>query len=170
MTNEQIVQLEHNRVNNLNMIYLIRDNNNWYRAYEWSAYLLEFYPKSLSDKPLKATKKHFNGINQDLVWVSLQPQSFDKYMPEAQYNKEASDDLIPVIIDLSLYNEINLLNYSEVLNKWKENIEIKPSESKQKSSSYNQNEKKVYKSSEIEQKILGFQYYNLEKEDLIKFI
>ncbi|WQJ53257.1 MAG: hypothetical protein [Wendovervirus sonii] len=169
MTNEEILKLENNRTQeNVNMIYLIKDNNNWYKAYEWSAFLLEFYPDSTAGKLLKPNKRHFSTIDTDLIYVSLQLPSLEKYAAGATYNKDIKDDLVPIIVDISKYKNLINANAKEVFNNWKNSIEIK--ETIKKLNTEPRPERKVFKSSEIEQKILSFQYYNLEKDDLINFI
>jgi len=136
MTNEEILKFEYNRSKeNLNTIYLVRDNNDWYKAYEWSAYLLEFYPKSLSDKKLNPTKKYYTGIKQELIWVSLKNTSFEKFLPEAQYPKDIKDDLIPVIVDLSSYPANNPnMSFLDILKEWKDTVTIKETTAKQQPS------------------------------------
>ena len=56
MSNKEKLQIENNRtIDNINVIYLFKDGGSaWYSAYEWSAYLMEFFPNDLPDnKSLK---------------------------------------------------------------------------------------------------------------------
>jgi hypothetical protein len=59
---EDIIKKERERnKDNIDKIYLFRDGNSvWYKAYEWSAYLMEFFPNNLKDK-LKPVHKYYKG-------------------------------------------------------------------------------------------------------------
>ena len=69
MSIEEIEKLENTRTpQNLNIVYLIKDNENspWYKAYELSAYYLEFYNKNIADNErLKDQHKQYNNINHE---------------------------------------------------------------------------------------------------------
>lgn len=132
----EIYDFEENRQYNSDK-YLIRfiREGNWWRAYEWSAYLAHNFPNSLDDKNrLSVTKKHYVELNKDLVVVGLQIKSFGKYLPGITTSESAftiNDGYIDV--DASEYfvgHEIKCDDCKVLLNSWKNKIEL--SEKKKK--------------------------------------
>ena len=62
MIDKKHIEKEKNRsIDNLNRIFLYKDENSgWYRAHEWSAYLVEFYNRNIDKKDrLKPIHKMF---------------------------------------------------------------------------------------------------------------
>ena len=89
--------------------YFIRffRNGNWWRAYEFSAYLSFKFPNNEKNgKKLSVINKHYSCINDDLIYVGLQQKSFKKYFP---YIKDIdllfSNEKDFVDIDVSEYKE-----------------------------------------------------------------
>ena len=101
-------------------IKLHKEGNFW-RAYEWSAYLCEFYPNSLSEnEKLKPTYKDVKGIDNSLIFVGFPTSSFKKFFPTID-NKDFFDDKDGVkLIDVSKeFDKIAFENIESLLNEWK---------------------------------------------------
>ena len=111
MSIEEIEKLENTRTpQNLNIVYLIKDNENspWYKAYELSAYYLEFYNKNIADNErLKVQHKQYNNIK--LVNVGLQFKSLQKFLPNIQINEENSNNHILQITLPTIPNELRII-------------------------------------------------------------
>lgn len=72
--------LEERNENNLYEIHFYFEGD-WWRAYEWSAYLATHY-KTSEVSSLVPTKKSWSGNEDGIVLVGLKTQSFKKYFPE----------------------------------------------------------------------------------------
>jgi len=181
MTAKEILNLEGNLESRVaeskNIIYLIRDSDSspWYKAYCWSAYLMEFYPNNLEDaKKLKPIKRQIKSEDSAiLVHVGLQLPSLSKYLPDVKADT-STPNLIRLIVDPTLYNDniISLNNY----NKWIETIPLKEDDNKSKnnknSSKPNPNSPftKLTTFTSIVKDIFRFDTYNKSQEDLLEFV
>lgn len=93
--------------------------NGWYRAYEWSAYLIHNYPNNLEDdKRLRPTHRYVKECDDSIISVGLKLNMINKFLPNAQYKIE--DEYIDVTIKLS----INENSSNDLLSKWKESVKI----------------------------------------------
>ena len=160
MSIEEIEKLENTRTpQNLNIVYLIKDNENspWYKAYELSAYYLEFYNKHIADNNIK------------LVNVGLQFKSLQKFLPDIQINEENSSNLILQIILPTIPNDLNLINYNEIVQNWKNTIPVKQDNQQQ-----NKKQTTIYSQpttfSSIMKDIISFSLYNRSEIELVQFI
>lgn len=120
-----ILTAEQRTEDNLFTIHLYRDGN-WWRAYNWSAYLCQNYPTKQSDKTLKPTRKQED--NNDIVFVGLQLNSFGSFLPDIAVTDETieSGHMQFDVREQYANSGINFSNYLETYNKWKNNCEIKP--------------------------------------------
>ena len=94
---------------------------NFWRAYEWSAYLCEFFPNGLSENDkLKPTYKEIKGVDGGIIFVGLPTSSFKKFFPSLE-NKDFFNDKDGVkLIDVSKeFNKIAFENIGNILNEWK---------------------------------------------------
>jgi len=153
------------RVKDQNTILLFKENGNsaWYRAYERSALLMEFYPNGLNENQrLKPTKKSIkiDDKSVEIIQVGIQLPSLDKYLPGVQPIADNSDI---VKIRIEPYDVIELQN-------WKDSIPLKENKPQQ----VKQNNPTVYSQpatfTSIMKAILGFQTYKKNEEELITFI
>lgn len=106
-------------------IRLIKEGD-WYRAYDWSAYLCNNYKNEKLKDRLKPTHlKQKNG--DETVFVGLQPKSFEKYLPKSVEPKTIENGIIvyDVVNYFSLIPDFNIKNYEDILKKWMEDIPIK---------------------------------------------
>lgn len=101
-------------------IKLHKEGNFW-RAYEWSAYLCEFFPNGLSENDkLKPTYKEVKGVDNGLIFVGFPTSSLKKFFPTID-NKDFFNDKDGVkLIDVSKeFSEIAFENIDNLLNDWK---------------------------------------------------
>ena len=60
MTISEIIELESNRkeADQWNVVHLVKENGEWYRAHDWSAWLMSVFPfGEAQNKPLHITAK-----------------------------------------------------------------------------------------------------------------
>ena len=116
-------------------IKLYKEGNFW-RAYEWSAYLCEFFPNGLQEnEKLNPTYKDVKGIDNGLIFVGLPTPSFKKYLPTIE-NKDFFNDKNGVkIIDASKeFEKIAFDDIGNLLNEWKKKCKIALPKSEKSSS------------------------------------
>ena len=173
MTLQEKIFLAEKRTNqNLNKIYLFRDSetSTFYKAYEWSAYLLEFLSNDLNEKNrLKPTKKQIKDTENFIIKVGFPITSLDKFCkPELIENKIVSEDQSIMIILKLNDNSINETTYEQLLNNWKDSIQIKQSQNTK------QNNINVFSQPvtilSIMSDILKFNAYGKSEDQLIEFI
>lgn len=168
---EEILKIENNRTNdNFDKIYLFLDNGGpWYKAYEWSAYLMEFYPENTGDK-LKPTKRTYKGVKTDLVHVSIQLKSIDKYLP-GKIIVEQNEGIIVLSVDPKKYIDNNKENFLDKLKTWKNTIELSTKSDK---SSANREQNNIFGSPasffKIMKRIMVYDTYGKTEADLRDFI
>lgn len=109
--------------NDLYTIYLYSDKGGWYRAYEWSAYLCEFFPNGLTEKERLTVNKKALDNNETFVFVGLRQEHFAKFLPNIDVKVE--DGLMKIDVKSFFENNFNLENYQEKLNEWKSLFKIK---------------------------------------------
>lgn len=128
MTKNEIIESEV-RTSNEDLfkinLYLV---DGWWRAYEWSAYLLCFYPNGLKDSErLKCTRKRVAKTENGIVFNGLKMSSFPKYIPD--YNINENDSLNgeeKIVINVEgKYENITFETYKQIFNEWKDGIEYK---------------------------------------------
>ena len=127
MKYEEVFKVEERTLDNFKQIHLYSEGN-WWRAYEWSAYLCSIFPSTLDkNSRLIATRKITN-LNEDgIVFVGLQLKSFEKYLPSVyEKNLITEIDSKHMMIDVSsLITNIDFNEYISMLKEWKQGIELK---------------------------------------------
>lgn len=178
MKTSDIQQLEKRTPETLNNIYLIRDsvNSPWFKAYEFSAYLLEFYPSGLDENSrLKATHKKYG--NSTMINVGLQIKSLKKYLPDIELTAEnvkadEHNNFLILQVNLGNYDNINIDNYSTTLNEWKSAVDITQHKSNKddnkpaSSTVYSQ----PYTFASIMKNILTYRTDNKSLDELLEYI
>lgn len=175
MSNKEKIEKEHKRTKDiLNVIYLFRDGNSpWYSAYEWSAYLLEFYPNGLSDdKRLKVTRKTQKDLDDSYIKVGFQLPSLKKYLPNIDVTN-VEEDIIRIVINL--YDDSTIENYEEKLKTYKDTLDIKEnSNTNNQIKSITNKSNNIYNNpvtfAHIMKEIISYNTYNKTEDDLIEFI
>lgn len=175
MSNKEKLQIENNRtIDNINVIYLFKDGGSaWYSAYEWSAYLMEFFPNDLPDnKRLKPTHRIQKDIDNSYIKVGLQLPSLQKYVPNIQV-QNVNENI--VILKINLYNDLSFNNYIEKLQTWKDSVKIKdtPENSEYTNKTTNKSNN-VFNNPitfvQIMKQIISYDTYDKNEEDLREFI
>lgn len=115
-------------------LYVIHfyNENGWWRAYEWSAYLCENFPNR--EENLRATKRKVKECEDGMIYVGLQMMSFKKYLPslETKISGEISDDIMSLDIRDFFVDEFTFDNYKTLLREWKESVDFKIEENRSK--------------------------------------
>lgn len=114
-------------------IYLIPEGD-WYRPYEWSAYLLNNVPSKRvqENKPLKITKKKNSAFKEDgMIYSGLKESFFPNYLPENFETKPikfGDNDLLVIdVAECFKENNITFEEYPKLLKDFKETVEFFPS-------------------------------------------
>lgn len=177
MTTLEKIEIERKRDSeNLNKIILFRDGGSpWYTAFEWSAYLLEFYPNQLDEnKRLKPTRRRIKDSEDTFIKVGFQLPSLSKYVPDIVVN-DVSEEVIEISIKPFIQVDIN--NYMDMLSEWKSSVEIKIDK---KNTQNNVENKQSNKSTTlftqpssfltIMKAIISYDTHNRDEEELREFI
>lgn len=98
--------------------------SDWWRAYEWSAYLAAHY-KTSDAAPLKPTKKSWSGNKDGIILVGLKTQSFKKYFPEFKIDDLLLDKREVIIKCDGMFNDIEFNDYKSILSEWKRSVDLK---------------------------------------------
>lgn len=170
---EDILKVESNRnKDNIRTIYFYKEGNSpWYRAYELSAYYAVHYNNSLKEKErLQASRKSNKIINEGIMQIGLQLESFKKYFPEAEL-QEIKENTFSIVIPSSDLCDITLVNYKEKLVDWKNTFDIK---SKNKKQSVKEVNKTVYSSpvsfTSIMKEIIRYDTHNRTEDEFRCFL
>jgi len=170
---KRLLQYEERNIQNLNIIYLFKDNNEksqWYKAYEWSAYMLEFITNNLEEKyRLKPIKKQIKNSIETIINVSFPITSLEKFCNSNFIAEKTVDANQNMYIKINLPFDINLENYKQKLNEWKNIIQIKTSQNSKNNKNVNiYNQPITFLG--IMKDIVGFNIYKRTEEELIEFI
>lgn len=170
---EKLLLFEERKQENLNYIYLIKDSNQqqWYKAYEWSAYLLEFITNTLPEnKRLNPIKKQIENTDKTIINVGFPLTSLNKFCEPQIIKNKNIDERQNICIQIILPNEITLSNYKEKLNEWKNLIQVKTFTQNKN----NQKSTNIYSQPTtfltIMKNIMKFNTYGRSQEELIQFI
>ena len=123
---KEIIEKENHRTEEDLHTIFFHKSGDWWRAYEWSAYLCSIFPKVGDDtKTLTSLHKIENSL--DYVFVGLQLVSFDKYFPSVHKENVINIEDGILKIDASLFlKEHNLpQEYLTEFKKWKDGITVK---------------------------------------------
>lgn len=123
MTYEEIIEVEkRNNSEELYDIHLYLEND-WWRAYEWSAYLCHIYPNELDkNNKLKATHKDSKNFENGIVLVGLKLSSFEKYLPNVFISNIDDKHIVINIKDKITDIEFSIEKYQNTLDEWKRSL------------------------------------------------
>lgn len=134
MKQQEIISAEQRDSANLYELHLYADGD-WWRAYEWSAYMCHNYASHLKENErLSITHRHLKDTENGIIYVGLKLTSFDKYLPNVKGTEKLKQiDAKHIVIDVReiFQSEINIENYSEIFTSWKNNVPYKDEQSKQ---------------------------------------
>ena len=162
---DNIVKVEYNRKKeDHNKIYLFKNNQGFWRAYEWSCFLMHNFNKELTDDDkLKISLTQSNKAH-DKMFISCgcKSSSFKKFLPELIEIINEGDLKVFEIFD-------NEYDYSKMDDYFKEFKTEEALKSKQKQISNQQSSNNVSMFSVIK-KIMGYNLYNRNQEELTDFV
>ena len=124
-----ILKETRNSENELYQIHFYQEGD-WWRAYEWSSYLVVQVPNGLEEKDkLKPIRKPYKENKDGIILVGLKASSFEKYLPNIKYNVIEDKHMI---VDVSGMNLplFNISDYSTVLSEWKNKYPFKETKEK----------------------------------------
>ncbi len=126
MTIAEIVEIESNRQtpDQFGIIHLIKENN-FYRAHDWSAWLMTKFPMGEAQKkPLNISAKRLKD-NYIEAWVGFPLTSLGKYIPNdgtVTFNP-INDNQIDITIPLSEeYTSVDPEIFRKHIDEWKESL------------------------------------------------
>lgn len=129
----EILEIEKNRsdVNTWNVIHLFKEGG-FYRAYEWSAWLIvtvaysdEVRKGTPDRKPLNVSRKKVKSGEGDFAFVGFPLKSLEKFIPYQTGFNPISDTQIDVSIELPATDtELSLETLTQAFEEWKQPIPI----------------------------------------------
>ena len=109
-----------------NVIHLFKEGG-FYRAYEWSAWLIvtmayndEVRQQTGDRKPLNVTHKRSRNSDETFVFVGFPLKSAEKFIPQRTSFETISDTQIDITIELSWDDDLSYDSLNEAFLKWKE--------------------------------------------------
>lgn len=132
MTLKEIIDIEERKAtDDLYKIHFINENG-WWRAYEWSAYLCQNFPCNLKpSERLKVTHKQNDKIENGIVLVGLMLSSFGKYLPSVEAPNITSNHFIVDAKTIFTNTDFSIDTYKQQLNEWKNSFPYKTESKKQ---------------------------------------
>ena len=107
--------------------------NDWWRAYEWSAYLCNIFPNNLDENnKLRPTHKNDNSHENGIILVGLKQSSFAKYFPNVIPSIVGEKHMVMDVSEQMREFNLTLETYNEKLIEWKKTIPIKQENEKTK--------------------------------------
>lgn len=109
-----------------NVIHLFKEGG-FYRAYEWSAWLIvtmayndEVRQQTGDRKPLNVTHKRSRNSDETFVFVGFPLKSAEKFIPQRTSFETISDTQIDITIELTWDDDLSYDALNEAFLKWKE--------------------------------------------------
>lgn len=157
MKTKDILKLENGVMRNRKYAFLIREGE-WWRAYEWSAYLIYNLIQSEPDK-LKPIRKSCDLTEDGLIMVGFKNSSVEKYLDGLKIYLDYDEEVSTIPSCSS--REYTEQQACKILSQWKSKYEIRnPHEQK--------NELKNAKSYSIDEIIKEILNFNVERSTLIE--
>ena len=131
-----ILDIEKDRTDNnkWNIIHLFKEGG-FYRAYEWSAWLIVTFSytddvrkESKDRKPLAVSRKKINKSDNDFTFVGFPLKSLEKFIPNSLNFTPITDTQIDIAINIPVDNDFDTL--SNMFEEWKNNIKIQDTKKK----------------------------------------
>lgn len=109
-----------------NVIHLFKEGG-FYRAYEWSAWLIvtmayndEIREQTGDRKPLNVTHKRSRNSDETFLFVGFPLKSADKFIPQRTSFDSVSDTQLAITIELRWEDDLSYDALNEAFLKWKE--------------------------------------------------
>lgn len=110
-----------------NVIHLIKEGGNWYRAHDWSAWLfVTFFQTEDSQNPLRVTAKKMKDGYID-AWIGFPATSMDKYIPRDESVQFTPIDDNVIDISISIPNDLmeaEVDDVRKVVDEWKNTLPL----------------------------------------------
>ena len=129
----EILEMEkqRNEAASWNVIHLFKEGN-FFRAYEWSAWLIvtvaysdEVRKQSPDRKPLGVTRKQVKNSDDSFVFVGFPIKSLDKFIPYKNSFTPVNDDQIDIAIELpATEQEVSYEALSQTMASWKMSVPL----------------------------------------------
>ena len=137
----------------------------WWRAYEWSAYLAYFFPNGLEEKNrIRPTRKPLKGFSDGYVFIGMKLASFSKYLPSMDV-MQIDESYIAINARSALEGKVNLNNAEHEFLEWKCTIPIKEAKDCGK-----RENKPINSREDILDKIVNFQFENKSLIEIATFL
>lgn len=173
MTIAEIAQLESNRETKeqFGIVHLLLDGN-FYRAYDWSAWLLTKFPIGLAkEKPLNVSAKRLKD-NYVEAWVGFPVSSLGKYVPNdgtVTFNPVGDNQ-----IDVTLNIDFGEATYEDVraqVDEWKETLPMnEQKKTKREDREVSEAAPRVMRMSDILGQIISFPIESKSPMDAYEFL
>lgn len=131
MTLKEIIDIETRKnIEDLYKIHFINEGG-WWRAYEWSALLCRNFPNGLENKDkLNITHRKTDKIDDGIILVGLQLQSFSKYFPKLDIPTIENGRIDIDVKDYFSQETFTIDNYKQHLTELKNSIPYKTDKEK----------------------------------------
>lgn len=170
ITYTDIYNLEERTNDNLFEIHFYKEGD-WWRAYEWSAYLCTLYPNEINDK-LKATHKQCKDIDDGIIFIGMKISSFDKFLPKIGEPSLFEDEhIVYNVKEILNNNELTFEKYKTQLIEWKNSVPIKEDKNKKifnKKDSEDLRNIPFYEVNTLEDIIKDILSYHIESRSLVE--
>ncbi len=129
MTIAEIIEIESARKNpeDWNVIHLIKENGEWYRAHDWSAWLMSEFPFGEAlNKPLHITARKLKEGYID-AWVGFPATSLLKYIPKdgtVEFNPVSSTQIDVKVEIPAEIGEVSFDNLNRMKEEWKAKLQL----------------------------------------------
>lgn len=170
MKQEEIYNSENRFNDNVKTIYLHKEGE-WWRAYEWSAWLCNHIPCDVvGNERLNPIRKRANMFPDGLISVGLKATSFQKYLPCLTAKIDDIDlESGEIVFDVSdLFPEENFDDYTELLKKWKN--EYKLNNGKKSKTNDNSNEQQNHNPSFVRDILVRIAKFPIERRTPIETV
>lgn len=127
MTIEEIRNLEENRsADQLNVVHFVKEGNGFYRAHDFSAWLLKTFPPNdvIADMSVSA-KRQKNGYVD--AFVGFPATSLKKYIPDAEaagFNVVDDAHFTVTVEPTADYGDATYENYAKLKDDWKNSLPV----------------------------------------------
>lgn len=125
MTYDEVLEIENTlRKESVYNIILIKDND-WYRIYEWSAYLACLLRDKVKGSPLKCLHKKYRKLGNGIMVMGIPEksinESLNKFFPGVEHFEQDGNIIIDTTGYLK-YKGFRIDNYIGILEEWKKTI------------------------------------------------
>lgn len=128
MTIAEIIELESSRKSSeqFNVVHFVKEGNGFFRAHDWSAWLLKTFPLNAAIANMGVTAKRNKDGYID-AFVGFPATSIKKYIPDAEaasFN-QVDDNHFTVSVEISPeIGEVSFENLNRIKDEWKATLKV----------------------------------------------